>query len=251
MNAARVVAIAELRASPEVAAPLLAPHLGATAYELRLALSAGLPAIVLMTPDERRADAARDRIASQGHRVVTCARSDVVPSRRMTALKDFRFDVETLVATATGTERLPFSDILVLLRASHRTTTETTTEVKERKLRPGMAIATGGLVMTKTTTREVTSRSEEREQVLYLFRKGSGVPWILRERSGRYKGLGGDVGRTTLENFAMTILRLRELSPGAIYDERLGTARAVRGIADGIDAADLLAHLVALDVLAR
>lgn len=260
MNAAHVVAITELAGSAagtarelalELAATRLAPALGATPYELRLALSAGFPAIVLMTPDPARAGAVREQILSQGHRVVTCARADVISSASMTALKDFRFDERDLAATGSGTDRLPFSDILALLRASHRTATETKTELKERKLRPGMAIATGGMVLTKTTTREVISRTEEREQVLYVWRKSNAAPWILRERSGRYAGLGGDVGRTTLENFATTIRRLRELLPAAFYDERLLTARTVRGIADGIDAADLLAHLVAADVRAR
>jgi hypothetical protein len=251
MNAAHVVAVTELEGSPELAASRLAVALGTTPYELRLALSAGLPAIVLMTQDAARARAVGQEIRTQGHRVVTCARADVVSSASMTALKDFRFDGQELLATGVATDGLPFSDILGLLRASHRTTIVTKSELKERKLRPGMAIATGGMVLTKTTTREVTSRTDEREQVLYLFRRSGAAPWILRERSGRYAGLGKEVGRTTLENFATTIRRLRELSPGAFYDERLVQARAVRGIADGVDTTDLLAHVLAMDVSAR
>lgn len=250
MNAAHVVAVTALDGSLELVAPRLAPALGTTPYELRLALSAGLPAIVLMTPDPARARTATEAIRREGHRAVTCVRTEVVSSTIMTALKDFRLEAQELVATAAGADRLPFSDVLALFRASHRTTTETKSELKERKLRPGMAIATGGMVLTKTTTREVTSRTDEREQVLYLFRRSGAAPWILRERSGRYAGLGTEVGRTTLENFATTIRRLRDRAPGAFYDERLVTARAIRGIADGVDAADLLAHLLATDISA-
>jgi hypothetical protein len=248
MPSPRVIAITELRGPLEEAARLLAPDLGTTAYELKLALSGGLPAVALMTPDGSRAAAAVDAIVRRGHRAVSCARSDVVSSSGMTALRDFGMDATEVVSNSRAAERLPFSDILALLRASHRTTTVTKTELKERKLRPGMAIATGGLVLTKTTTREVTSKSEDREQVLYLFRRSGGAPWILRERSARYAGLGGDVGRTTLENFATTIRRLCALAPRAVYDERLVTARAVRGVADGVDATDLLAHLIGLDL---
>lgn len=248
MNGGWVVAIVELLAPAEEAASLLAPELGTTAYELKLSLSKGLPAVLLVAQDAHRAGVARDAIQRRGHRAVLCARADVVPSATMTPLRDFRFDGADLVSNAAGADRLPFTDIRALLRASHRTTTETTTEVKERKLRPGMAIATGGLVISKTTTREVTSRSEDREQVLYLFRRSGAAPWILRERSARYGGLGADVGRTTLENFATTIRRLRQLAPGAAYDERLVTSRSVRGIADGVDATDLLAHLLSMSL---
>lgn len=249
MQAVRVIAIAALGGPPEEAAPLLAPDLGTTAYELKLVLSGGLPAVVLMTPDGSRAAAAVDAIVRRGHRAVSCARSDVVSSSGMTALRDFGIDAASVLSNAGAAERLPLSDIRALLRASHRTTTVTKTELKERKLRPGMAIATGGLVLTKTTTREVTSKSEDREQVLYLLRRSGAAPWILRERSARYAGLGADAGRTTLENFATTIRRLRACAPGAVYDERLATARAVRGVADGIDATDLLAHLIGLDLV--
>jgi len=91
-----------------------------------------------------------------------------------------------------------------------------------------MAIATGGLIMSKKTTREVTTKTETREQVLYLFRKSGGAPWILRERAARYMGLGADLRPTSLENFGTTIRRLRELAPLAFYDERLMSGRPVR-----------------------
>jgi hypothetical protein len=91
----------------------------------------------------------------------------------------------------------------------------------------------------------VTRHEEHREQVLYLFRRSGEAPFILRERGAIYSGLGADTAPTAFENFQRTIRRLRERAPDAAYDERLMTARTVRGIADGSDAADLLAYLIA------
>src|SRR4051812_14093657 len=105
MNAAHVVAVTELEGSPELAASRVAAALGTTPYELRLALSAGLPAIVLMTSDAARARAAQEKIRSEGHRVVACTRADVVRSTSMTALKDFRFDEQELLASGDGADR--------------------------------------------------------------------------------------------------------------------------------------------------
>jgi hypothetical protein len=243
-----VVAILSLSGSVDAAVVSLAEGLGTTAYELRLTLAAGFPAVVLVTADDARAADTARAIQAKGHRVAVCDRTEVTPSARMTELRDFRLSPSALAATATGTETLPFTDICALLRATHRSTTVTTQEVKERKLRPAMAIATGGMILSKTTTKEVTSRAEDRQQVLYLFRKSGASPWILRERNARYAGLGPDLRPTSLENFATSIRKLRELCPRAVYDERLVNTRAIRGLSDGIEAIDLIAHLLSIDL---
>ena len=239
-----VVAILELSGGADDLARLAA-ELGTTLYELKLTLGAGFPAVVLATVDPALAASAVKTIDAHGHQAELLDRRDIVASSAMTALRDFRFEPDALVADTSRDERLPYDDILALLRASHRTTTTQTEDVKERKFRPGMAIATGGLVLSKTTTREVTSRSEARQQVLYLFRRSGSAPMILGERTARYGGLGADLRPTCLENFATTLRLLRERAPGAYYDERLMSGRPIRGVAEGIPAIDILAYLLA------
>jgi hypothetical protein len=238
-----VVAIIEWKGPADHVGPLAA-ELETTAYELKLTLSAGFPAVVLATVDEARAAAAMATLSRHGHRAAMCHRATMVASSAMTALRDFQIGDEVLASSAAG-ELMPYSDVLALLRATHRTTTTSVEEVKERKLRPGMAIATGGLILSKKTTREVVTKTEAREQVLYIFSRSDAPPWILRERSARYTGLGTDLRPTSLENFATTIRRLRELAPHAYYDERLMGGRPIRGVAEGIEATDILAYLLA------
>jgi hypothetical protein len=239
-----VVAILEWK-GPADALSAVATDLETTAYELKLTLSAGFPAVVLATVDESRAMAAVATIERHGHRAVTCNRATMVASKAMTSLRDFHLGDDVLASSGSAGELMPYSDMLALLRATHRTTTTSVEEVKERKLRPGMAIATGGLILSKKTTREVTTKTESREQVLYIFSQSGAPPWILRERSARYTGLGADLRPTSLENFATTIRRLRELAPQAYYDERLMGGRPIRGVAEGIEATDILAYLLA------
>lgn len=240
-----IVAIGELRGTVDDAIRPLASDLGTTPYELRLTLNAGFPAVVLVTVDEALSTAAVAAIAKHGHVPVFCVRGDVVPSSRMTLLRGFKFTSGGLVAHTGSDEELPYEDIAVMLRAMHRSTTETTETVKERKLRPVMAIASGGLVMSKTTTRTVTSSTAQNEQVLYIFRRSGAPPWLLRERSAQYVGLGTELKPTSLENFNNTIHRLQKLAPHASYDERLKSSRPLRGVADGIEATDIFAHLLA------
>jgi hypothetical protein len=241
-----LAAIGELQGTIDDAIRPLASDLGITPYELRLVFNAGLPAVVLVTADETQARAAVAAIARHGHAALFCARRDVVPSGHMTLLRDFQFAKSAIVPQAGSSDRLPYDDIAVMLRATHRTTSETTEDVKERKLRPIMAVATGGLVLSKTTTRTVTSQTAHNETVVYLFRRSASPPWILKERSARYIGLGEYLRPTSLENIATTVRLLREYAPEAAYDERLMSSRPIRGVADGIEATDLFAHLLAM-----
>jgi hypothetical protein len=240
-----LVAIAELRGGIDGTLKELAAELGTAPYDLRLVLNAGFPAVVLATVEEARARAGSAAVARHGHVPVSLDRRSVVASANMTELVRFKLTKSAVVADERAPAELPFADIGALVRAMHRGTTTTTEQVKERKLQPVMAVATGGLVMSKKVTREVTRTEEHRAQVLYLFRRSGAPPFILRERGALYKGLGPDLGPTAFENFQTTIRKLRELAPAAAYDERLMNARPIRGVADGSDAADLLAYLIA------
>ena len=110
-----LVAIGELHGPIAAATGPLASDLGTTAYELRLVLNAGFPAVVLATVDESLARAAFAAITRQGHVAIACERRDVVPSARMTRLRDFELAKDGLVARTGASDRLPYDDILAVL----------------------------------------------------------------------------------------------------------------------------------------
>jgi hypothetical protein len=244
-----VVAIAAL-SDPGADVRQLAVDLGTTPYELKLVLNAGFPAVVVLTVDVSVAAGAVRAIERHGHRAVSADRRTFTASQAMRAVIGVRFDADELCGDAQGAG-LRYQDIFALLRASHRSQETSVREEKDRKFRPGMAIATGGLVHSKTTTQKVVTRTETREQVLYLFTRSGETPWILREHGARYAGLGAELSPTSLENFKTTLAGLRRRAPSALYDERLMAARAIRGIADGAAATDLLAHLIVSDARSR
>jgi hypothetical protein len=254
-----VVAIVELATSIEAEAAALAADLGTTAYEERLKLVAGLPAIVLTSADPAPARELFAKIRARRHGAVSCDVAEVVPSGAMVPLRRFAFEPDALVAPDVPGARLPYDDILGIFRASHQTRTESRTETKEKQFSVGRAVLTGGLSLTKNVTREVKNVSEQREQLCYLFRAGGDTPWMLRERGTNYAGLGAALGPSSAQNFVATMTRLRQLSPGAVYDERLMTPRNApsrpfrsgSGSSESVGASsasgvDLIAHLLAM-----
>ncbi|WP_437592054.1 hypothetical protein [Sorangium sp. So ce1000] len=257
-----VVAILELATSVEAEAAALAADLGSTAYEQRLHLAAGLPAVVLTTADPAPAHALLRALRARGHGALAVDAAAVVSSGDMVPLRRGRLEPGGLVAEdpaapgvagqpAAVVERLPFDDILALVRATQRQRVASKVDVKERKFAPGSAVLTGGIVMSKTVTREETRVSDERSEVLYLFRKSGERPWLLRERSASYGWLGGKLAPSSIQNFAATIALLRQRAPGAVYDERLtGPRRQLPFSGNGSPSPDPTADLLA-DLLAR
>jgi hypothetical protein len=254
-----VVALAELGTSVENETPLLAADLATTVYEARLRLAAGLPCVVLSTPDRERALEMLGKLRGRGHGAVAFDARAVVSASSMVTVRRYRWAEDALEldregAAPSGPDRLLYTEMSVLLRAMHRSSHERRRDVKEVQLRPGAAIATGGLIMTKTVHKQVRKAVEAREQVLYLFRRG-GTPWLLRENASQSAALGDAMHPTRALNFAASVQRLRERAPEAPYDERLLAVkrlpevpaqpgkseddRATAGV-------DLLAHVLAL-----
>lgn len=252
-----IVALIALRTSVEDEAPLLAPELGVTPYETALLLRGPSPVPLLRTDDRGRALGLLAGLRARGHDVVACDASAVVSAEDMLQVRAFRVELDAFVATSsTGVEeRIPWADVVALVRAVHRTRVEQVEKTAERKLSLGRAAMSGGLLMSKTVTTTKTQTSEEREQVLYVFRRG-GFPLLMSQSRARYEGLGAEMRPVQLENFATVVRLLRERSPGAAYDERLLAPRpqnerlragpSGQSSASSSDGADLLAHLVAL-----
>lgn len=231
-----IVAIAELATSLEAEAKVLAADLGTIAYEERLKLTAGLPAIALATTDGAAAQTLLAKLRARGHRAHLCRASDVVPASAMVSLRNFQLDGDGL---DSGDIQLPWHDVSALVRARHHHVSQTSEIVKKKKFDVGRAIATGGLMMRKTEKREVVTREERSEQVLYVFRASGATPWLLREHGTHYGGLGTALAPTANRNFLIAVEQFRARAADARFDDSLLKRPS-------IDDVDLYAHLVAI-----
>jgi hypothetical protein len=253
-----VVAIVELSHPVEAEAAALAADLGSTAYEERLKLAAGLPAIVLTSADPAPAQSLLQKIRARGHGAVGLDASAVIGAGAMISMRRFTLGPDALTLPDAPGQELAYGDILGIFRAMHTTHTQSRTETTTKKFSPTRALLTGGALMSRTVKGEEKSQSTEREQVAYLFRASGETPWILRERGTNYGGLGKDLGPSSAQNFLTMIGKLRALAPRAEYSERLMTAirlptrvshkGGVGGESTSVTSAsgvDLMAHVMA------
>jgi hypothetical protein len=241
-----VVFVANLARPAAAEADALAPTLGMTPYEARLALAAGPPSVVLSTSDRNRANDVLGILRSRGHGAHVFDDENFVASEGMTRADDFVLDAEGMRRTQNG-ELLPYGDVYAILRAVHDSTSEL-----ERHARP--AITDRQLINTHSL--RVVSKNEEREHVAYFFRRSGERPWLLRERHSSYVGLGDERTAIAFANFTRTIARIRENSAMAVYDDRLARRRVSErlspaGAQSPRDGMDLLAHLLAMSIASQ
>jgi hypothetical protein len=241
-----VVFVANLARPAIVEADALAPTLGMTPYEARLALAAGPPSILLSTADRERANDVLAIVRSRGHGVHVFDSESFVASEAMTRADDFVLDAEGMRRMPNG-ELLPYGDVYAILRAVHDSSTDF-----ERQARPAIG---DGLVINAEALR-VVSKTEDREHVAYFFRRSGEKPWLLRERHASYVGLGPDRSPVAFANFTRTLTRMRETCPMAVYDERLARRRVAErlgaeGERSSRDGMDLLAHLLAMTIASQ
>lgn len=249
-----IVALVALAGNAEQEATRLAADLGLTVYETQVMLRAPLPVIILRTEDRARTLDIVGKVRARGHDVVALDLAQITWTEEMFRPKTFRFEGEDLVGEAHGeTRRLPLNDVFALLRAVHMTQSDETITTKVSSPSLGRAAMTGGLMMTKTTSRETTRTQTEREPVLYVFR-GTDIPWLLASQALRYDGLGAEMKVSKTENFEVLLRVLRERLPTVPYDTRLLQVRPATTVVNAgaksitqssAHALDILAHVVA------
>jgi hypothetical protein len=258
-----VVAIAELcapvgpHASQDDIAQLAA-DMGRAAYDARLIVAGGTPAVVKTTADRALALTILARLRSRGHGAVACDADAVVASGDMVAMRRPRLEADAITLDDRPTERLPYDDILALLPAVHHRRVDTATQTRETKLSMGRALMTGGMTFTKSVKTTTRNATEERDGVLYVFRRSGARPWILREHGTGWGALGLPLAPSESENYRGALAALRQRAPGATFDDRLMTRKATERSAlsgsggsttvktSSESGVDLLAHLLAL-----
>jgi len=263
-----VVALLTLARTVEGEVAALAADLGVAAYDAGQLLRSGTPSILLRTAERERVVWLLGRLRERGHDAVAFDAAAVVASDVMPTVRSFTIEPGALVCACHGRpdERVEFPDLVALVRAVHQTRTESTSTTKQTSVSLGRLALSGGLMLTKTVTKETKKSTDEREAVLYLFRR-VGKPVLFGATRARYAGLGVDVRPTQAENFERVIALLRERAPDAAYDARLVALRvgvrekaslAGTGVsgpgattASSASAVDILAHTVAMALARR
>lgn len=207
--------------------PELAARLGVVAYDLRLRLAGGLPAVFTRVEDREEASGHVEFLRARGHGAVACDVEAIPGPEAQVAAVDFELTATTLRGASTEGVRfeIPYDKILAMVHAARVTSSEHTVTKKEKKFSASRALLSGGMVLRKTVQHVDKTLTEEQEQMIYLFSRTHPVLSVWKEWALRYDGLGDERQLTKAKNFAVLSKKLQALAPTAFYDQRLLTQK--------------------------
>jgi hypothetical protein len=216
----KLVAIVRAPERIEDAASAVAAATGLTLAECRMRLSPEPPAL-LARLEPAAADALVASLRGAGLSVLAIDAHVPTDSERTLARK-VAFTPEGITFTPQFGDpmQLPWPDILAVLRGSRESRSDVERTEKSRSLSLGMAVATGGLKVTRTSTTTSHSSDTAIQQVLLVYGR-DGRSAALVEGRVDFTFLGAGLQPSSTANMTELSRRLREHAKSAFHDDRL------------------------------
>ncbi len=228
----------------------LAGALGIMAFEARQRMIGGGPSVAASFADPGHAKTLAFKLENIGFATLVI---DVAAIRSRTGylvVRSFTISENSLNIETVNSQlvAIPFGDIDLILAGTKTVEYTETKRINERKLSVGQTLLAGGIPIAKTVTRKEEVNTQENEKHLYIY-AGDRPPAVLSQNGMTYEGLGAAMKYSRELNFAYLTSRLRDLSPGATFDDRLqnraGLARLLGPVQGREPNLDLAAEIIA------
>lgn len=215
-----LVAVVRAPDRPDQAARALAESTGLTLAEARMRLAPEPPALLARL--ER--DPAGALVRSLRAAGVAALAIDAACPTDGDCMLVHRFALDGAVGTFASRSgdsvQVAWTEVAAILRGLRASRTEVERTEKSKKLSVGMAVLTGGLAMSRTSTATTRSSSESTGQVVFLYLR-DGRALRLAEHELEFSCLGPGMQPSSTANMAEVARRLRTKAGAAFYDERL------------------------------
>lgn len=216
----KLVAIVRAPERIEDAAVAVSRATGLTLAECRMRLSPEPPALLARLEP----DAADSLVAAlrKTDLAVLAIDADVPGDADRTLARRVDFGAERITFTARFGDamQVAWSDVLAVLRGSRESRSEVARTEKSRTISLGRAIATGGLSMTRTSTKTVHSSEMSFQHVILVYAR-DGRAAALVEGLVDFSCLGVGLQPSSTANMNELSRRLRDQAKGAFHDDRL------------------------------
>ncbi|HUL61365.1 MAG TPA: hypothetical protein VLU43_18955 [Anaeromyxobacteraceae bacterium] len=216
----KLVASVRVATRPDEAARALADAAGLALAEARMRLAPEPPAL-LARLDPSKADLLVAALRTAG--LTALAVDAPCPTDKdRTVAHAFALDESGVTFTPRFGDSAAFEwkDVTAILRGVRASRSEVQRTEKTKSFSVGTAVVTGGLKMTRTSTKTVRSSEEEIEQVILVY-PGAGRAAVLAESQLDFSCLGAGMQPSSTGNMVELARRLREKARSAFYDERL------------------------------
>lgn len=216
----KLVAVVRAPAHPDEAARALAQASGLALAEARMRLAPEPPAL-LARLERDEADALVTALRKAGLAALA-VHAHVPTDKDRTVVRSFCFDDMSVTFTSRpgGSIQVLWADVVVTLRGLRAFRSEVERTEKSTQFSVGATLASGGLKMTRTSTKTARSSEESTEQVILVYAR-DGRAAVLSEYELDFSCLGPGKQPSSTANMVELARQLRDKAKGAFYDERL------------------------------
>ena len=215
-------------ASPNITDPELIKKVAAIvnrdAYDTRLLLAGQIPRIIAQCQSTQVAQAMAQRLTDLGLLVIVCKDSELhAPLQSFIAYTMEFKEREILFRDKAGQERkLEAEDVFLILKGRKHTNIEEEITKTEVKINLPATLITGGIPIFRRVKEQVKDTPLRSKYFIRLYdlKSSENSVEILQDYI-EYSLLGTEMGLSSLVNFDTLTAKLREVSPQAIFDDRL------------------------------
>jgi hypothetical protein len=216
----KLVALVRAAPDPGEAANALARASGLTLAEARMRLAPEAPAL-LARLEEEKAAALVASLRKSGLSALAVA-LPVPTSKDRTLAHSFTLGDAGAAFVPRSAEpmQVPWADVLAIFRGQRASRSDVERTEKSKSFSATTAVVTGGLKLTRTSTKTAHTIEESTEQVILVYARDGRVAH-LAEHQLDFSSLGPGMHPSSTSNMVELAHRLREKAKGAFYDERL------------------------------
>lgn len=222
---------------------------GLAPADVRQRMAGGAPCVLRAgsAPEIEAAAAALDEL---GLAALACSPESAPTDDDRVVARALELRADGFVATdAQGNVHPCPAGAVRLIQKGARTSVDSdTVTTTERKLSATRALLTGGLMLTKTVSRQDSRTTTSREGFLLVQRDDGEPDVMIYDRRIDWRFLGAQMAQGSAANLAVLLDRLRALAPSAAFDDRAARPGLVQRMpkTGAVDAVDLALHLVGL-----
>ena len=195
-------------------------------YDTRLLLAGQIPKIIAHYDSIQIAESIVQNLRDLGLAAIACRDSELRQSPQGFKVRTLEFgEKEVLFRDSAGHEkRIGENNIFLILEGKIQTSVEVETTKSKIKFSLTRTLLAGGIPVWRKVDEKTTERSIQDEYFARLYDRKSPEPSIeVLQHHMNYSFLGAKIAASSpsLTNFGTVILKLREVFPQAIFDDRL------------------------------
>jgi hypothetical protein len=192
--------------------------------QTRLLLAGEVPQIIAHCDSMQVAESIIQNLRDLAIVAIACRDSELRQFPQTFKAQTLEFgENEVLFRDSTGREkRIVENNVFLILVGKIETSLEVGATKQKTKFSLSRTLLMGGIPVWRRVDEKTTTHSIQSESFARLYeRKSPDATVVILQHHMNYSFLGANIAASSLANFGTVVLRLRELFPQAIFDNRL------------------------------